>query len=476
MGRFACLLGLWTVALLVAAQSTIPLVKKTNPAVISAKLHGGPPKAVPALSARDTIVSSAMKDNGGYMLNISIGTPSQPLAVLVDAAATGLVVMYPGSETEDCSEFRYCAFYGQFDPKNSSTFSSTDEDYENLPEYTTGSDRLILGDVQVADLSFGLIAIDSISSYSSIGVGPQNTSFPYQLVDHGLINTPSFSAWRNPTTDHDIEQDPGDTPGGMIFGGIDASRLTGPLHSFSFRDSLPLMTVPVRGIKVHVDPAANLPSTTNATTTTGPINSTFSETPFDLQTRYVLSYFPLDTVKTLYNALDLTLYRRNDGFYPPPEIPCSRSSENHTITFLIGSAAFDIPWSAFLTPSNIPSQGICSFYITPSDDDELYAGTLGSMILSYLYLAVDYNSMMIGLAPLNANPGEEEIFEIGTETPQFPGGVGNFPESVTAYAPAPSETVVTETSDGWAALRTAGPDARGYMFSGAVGGLLLAVV
>lgn len=106
----------------------------------------------------------------------------------------------------------------------------------------------------------------------------------------------------------------------------------------------------------------------------------------------------------------------------------------------------------------------------------MFVGTLGSSLLSHLYLAVDYNSMMVGIAPLNQSPGKDEILEIGTQAPQFPGGVGDFPEKVTAYAPAPTETVVTETSDGWAAMKTAGPAARGYMLSGAAGALFLAVV
>lgn len=75
MGRLACSLALWTVALLsasVAAQSTIPLVKRTNPAVISAKLHAGPSKAIPALHARDTVGSSALKDNVGIPLSSDI--------------------------------------------------------------------------------------------------------------------------------------------------------------------------------------------------------------------------------------------------------------------------------------------------------------------------------------------------------------------------------------------------------------------
>lgn len=468
MGQLTRHFNFWTAALLsasAAAEGSIPLVKRDHPAVVSAKLHAAPARPIPALQARDTISAPALKDLGGYNLNVSIGTPPQSLALLVDAQATGIHVLYPGADSMACSEERYCSFYGQFDPRGSSSFASDEEDWrESRPESFTGLDTLTLGDSKVTNVSLGLVTVDGISSYSSIGIGPHNTSFVYQLVDRGLISTPSFSMWRDPVAEVDVEADPNDTPGGIIFGGINAAKFNGPLHAFSFNGSVPTMTVPVRGVQVHVDPAASFVSTANASTTgTTPINATFDETPFDLQTRYITSYFPHDTAMAIYAALNMTTTRRDDGYYPPPEIPCSRSSENHTITFLIGSSSFQIPWTAFLTSTNIPSKGQCYFQIQiPTEDAESpspYKGTLGSTILSYLYMAVDYNSMMVGLAPVNQNPGDDEILEIGTEAPQLPGAEGDFPETVSAYTPAPTtETVATETSDGWAAsMRTAAP-------------------
>ncbi|KAL2821666.1 aspartic peptidase domain-containing protein [Aspergillus granulosus] len=471
MGQLTHHLSVWTAALLsasAAAEGSIPLVKRDHPAVVSAKLHAAPANPIPALQARDSTISAlAIKDSGGYNLNVSIGTPPQSVALLVDAQATGIYVLYPGADSIECSEERYCSFYGQFDPRNSSSFTSDEENWrERRPDYFTGLDTLSLGDSKVSNVSLGLATVDGISSYSSIGIGPGNTSFVYQLVDRGLISTPSFSMWRDPVTEVDVEADPGGTPGGIVFGGINAAKFNGPLHAFSFNDSAPTMTVPVRGVQVHVDPAASFVSTANSsstTTTDPPINATFAETPFDLQTRYITSYFPHDTAMAIYAALNMTTTRRDDGYYPSPEIPCSRSSENHTITFLIGSASFDIPWTAFLRPTNIPSNGQCYFQIQIPDEDaeypSPYKGTLGSTILSYLYMAVDYNSMMVGLAPVNQNPGDDEILEIGTEAPQLPGAEGDFPETVSAYTPVPTtETVATETSDGWAAsMRTAAP-------------------
>lgn len=84
--------------------------------------------------------------------------------MLVDALDTGVIVMYPGSKSANCSESRTCAYYGQFDPRNSSSFSSNDEDWEDLPTFTTGFDRLTLGDVQTTNVSLGLVAVDDLHS------------------------------------------------------------------------------------------------------------------------------------------------------------------------------------------------------------------------------------------------------------------------------------------------------------------------
>jgi hypothetical protein len=105
---------------------------------------------------------------GGYNLNVSIGTPPQSLALLVDAQATGIHVLYPGADSMACSEERYCSFYGQFDPRGSSSFASEEEDWrESRPESFTGLDTLTLGDSKVTNVSLGLVTVDGISSCGS---------------------------------------------------------------------------------------------------------------------------------------------------------------------------------------------------------------------------------------------------------------------------------------------------------------------
>lgn len=95
---------------------------------------------------------------------MTIGTPPQPVALLVDAQATNIEVMYPGLESENCSEYRYCAFYGQFDPRNSSSFSSDVKDWRELPDYFVGIDTLGVGESKPLNVSLELVPVDGFSS------------------------------------------------------------------------------------------------------------------------------------------------------------------------------------------------------------------------------------------------------------------------------------------------------------------------
>ncbi|KAL4881680.1 aspartic peptidase domain-containing protein [Aspergillus karnatakaensis] len=146
------------------------------------------------------------------------------------------------------------------------------------------------------------------------------------------------------------------------------------------------------------------------------------------------------TAKDLYKALGI----EDDGFEiygrVYHEVDCDRRSEKNIISFLIGDAVFDIPWSVFIRKGFAPDRmDKCVLQIAALDGSEDYAGNIGSRILRYLYLAVDYHSKTIAFAPLYSNPGEGEIVEMGTE---------GFPEVAGRDAPAQTETVITETPEG----------------------------
>ncbi|RHZ64961.1 uncharacterized protein CDV56_109371 [Aspergillus thermomutatus] len=454
MARLACMLVLWAVALLPTTAETLPAVKKDNPAVISAKLRKG---SFPStLQKRDTISAPALSD-GSYLMNISIGTPPQPVGMVLDTLDTTFMVMYPGPNT-NCSAHHHCEEMGYFDPRNSSTFATAEHNWEGLDDSFDGSDTVTVGGAKLSDVSLGLVTINDPYSYNLLGIGPDNRSFPYQLVDSGLISTPSFSAWRNPNTTNEGE---------IIFGGINSAKFNAPLHAFSFKD---VISFPVHGIQIKL--ANGITSQTESNSQNSTITSTIPVARFPLYSRYITTNLPRAMTMDLYAALNLSSFQWENGYWPPPQVPCTRRSENHTIAFLIGNSTIPISWSAFLSEEyNDPDT--CSFYITPSDDDKgSWTGVLGSLFLSNIYLAVDYNSMMVGIAPLNKNPGSDEILEMGTSSPQIPRAVGDFPPTVTAYAPAPTENPTTETSSGLAAMRTAAPG----LLPGVVGAVVLAII
>ncbi|KAF9891567.1 hypothetical protein FE257_003578 [Aspergillus nanangensis] len=419
-------------ALLPATAQMIPTVYSDNPVVLSAKLSQGPP---PSLQKRDTVHATAFNERS-YWMNISIGTPPQPVAMLVDTLSTSFTVMYPEDEHANCSDNHSCTQMGYFDPNSSSTFVGSEKYFD---ESFRGYDAVTVGEATLSNTSLALVTINDPYVYNAIGLSPDVLSFPYRLVNNNLINTPSFSIWKSPNATNEGE---------ILFGGINTAKFHPPLHAFPFED---IISLPVRGIELQLDPR----TASNASNST--LTSTFPVATYPLYSRYITTRLPLDTTLSIYTAFDIPAYQREDGYWPTPELPCPRRDENHTITFFIGDSAIPISWTEFISESyNDPTT--CMFQISPSDDDEdAWPGVLGSPFVSNVYLAVDYNSMMAGIAQVNDSPGPDEILEMGTSSPQIPSAVGDFPASVTAYKPTPTETFATETSKGLAVMRTAAP-------------------
>ncbi|KAL4876484.1 aspartic peptidase domain-containing protein [Aspergillus karnatakaensis] len=464
MRRLVCFLAFFLAAVPSIADQGIPLVRRSDPKVVFANLQT---TKTPALQTRDAIPASAWNDEIGFWINVSVGTPAQEIGMRIDFTYDHIDVLYSAFDRDPdakCAEYRYCANYGYLEFRNSSTFMTTSSEGLHENYYQPGMDTLSLGGVEARNVSLRFWRIGGDYSENLLGVSPQNTSLPFNLVDRGLINTPSFSIWS--------EQGVDSTKGGILFGGINAAKFTGPLQAFSFSDNHDDITVPVNGLTLTLDNTPGDTTNTNASET--PLNLTLPSTPFNIDLRLVVTHLPPGLITALYDALEISADRNEDASGRHlPAIDCARHSEKHNITVSIGSTAFDVPFFAFIIDdqfAEVPSSSACRPTLAPSPEKLGWAGQLGSPILQRLYLAVDYNSKMVGLAPLKSaeEVGDDEILEIGTWAPQFPGGEGEFPESVSAYV-SPTETVATETSDGWAAMKTAAAGGGGYLLSGLAG-------
>ncbi|KAJ0416717.1 aspartic peptidase domain-containing protein [Aspergillus carlsbadensis] len=390
---------------------------------------------------------------GGYWINVSVGTPPQPLSMLFNVNKVGSTLMYPVLAQPPCTdECQEAARFGSFDPSRSSTYEpvtgGADVWDSEMYMYSEGSDIFTIGGAQATGPPFRLVPLaDEFSAVNEFGW--HGTTYK-RLVDQGLIISSSMSMWNTPETNE----------AGVLFGGINTAKYHGPLHCFpmdiAFSGSNPRVTLPVSGVDIQLGNGTSQSDTTTS--------YDFPESHFGLRTDDTsrsVTYIPRSAAMRLYADLGVSY----DSLYRRVRIPCSWRMEDHTLIFKIGNTTIPAPWTAFVSEepeddsdldSDIESGNTCSFNIHPMQEplSDKYTGELGMNIIQHMYLAVDHDTEMACVAPTNWNPGPDEILEIGPGL-RVPDSVGVFPETVTRYtAPTPLVTSVTSTQG---AVRTTVP-------------------
>jgi hypothetical protein len=291
------------------------------------------------------------------------------------------------------------------------------------------------------------------------------------LVDYGVIKSPSYSIWCD---------DPQTGQGSILFGGVNSAKYHGPLQAFSF-DPASSLAIPLKELTVQLG--------VDGSTALGNISTrkTFSmpDKPLRLQTwigdneAMGFSFLPADIANQTYSFLSISgpdsdpISQEYLGY-----VPCVRkNNENHTVSLTFGNMTVTYPWKELIVDVQW-HEGIgqvkdfCYFAIGRGQETydygyipggpgviSDYAGILGTALMRRLYIAVDYDNNLIGVAPLNENPGPDNILEIGTGT-ELPDAVGNFPATNTPYI-APS--ISSSTSSGHAAFRTVPPTAQKHV-------------
>ncbi|BFZ65371.1 hypothetical protein YB2330_006537 [Saitoella coloradoensis] len=169
-----------------------------------------------------------------YLINITVGTPPQEIAVQLDTGSSDLwvnsVTVLADCPTGDCF------VGGTYDPNNSSTYEDLGQPFyikyidNTYGNGTYGSETVTVGGVTLTNVTFG-VAIQANTSEGLMGVGlPSNEAgavdnFYYptilsELYDQGFIESHFFSLYLN-----DREAGTGE----ILFGGIDTDKYEGNL-------------------------------------------------------------------------------------------------------------------------------------------------------------------------------------------------------------------------------------------------------
>ncbi|KAJ5365759.1 hypothetical protein N7517_008645 [Penicillium concentricum] len=451
--RQSLITALWAWSNWASASADIFSVRDV-PAVVGMELYGR--EISRPLMKRDTATLGAnMATYLSNFVNISIGTPPQPMGMLVDLLTETISIITEDTRVTkpECQENRYCSLLGSYNITESSS-NGTKEIPSQLSygsPYTVPTDTITIGGTQVKDVELELQGV-GYYNWNSIGLSADNTSFPYQLVDRGLIRSPSFSLWGNTSESGGA---------GLLFGGINKAKYHGPLQAFGFNKTYGTVSLPLSRFQAHTD--SNIP--TNYTLS--------SSKPYMLSAQYVTTTLPKEAVLRLYKDYNIS-FEGWDGEEPQfGLLPCSRKSENHTISLIFGDATISAKWSDFFTPWGSADSERCNFLIQPEEENvnATYSGTIGTMFSDRMYMAINYNNAFVGIAALNGNPGPDDIMEIG-DGPEIPDAVGDFPTSIVPYKkPKPTVSTSTSTSTGLASMPTY---MSGGMFVGVAGAALVA--
>jgi hypothetical protein len=268
-GTLACLAFATHLLLSVAADPKVlhfPIARSYRSSTVS------PP------ANRDDVLSTLTNADVFYYINITIGTPPQELAVLLDTGSSDLWVI-SAVDTWDCAGPIGCDF-GVYDQNESSTYALL---ASNGFSIAYGDDTQISGDFITDDVGFGRevvvknqqMGLANLTYGSIVGVmgvgldvneanatfngGPVYSTIIDELQSQGFINAKAYSLWLD-----DLESN----TGSILFGGVDRSKYLGelialPIQPDVYSGNLTSFTVSLTGISL-------VETSTNETIYSGP--------------------------------------------------------------------------------------------------------------------------------------------------------------------------------------------------------------
>lgn len=387
----------------------------TNPAIIRRQLSFNAP-----------ILQSA--DKNEYLINITVGTPPQRLAVTLDTGSSDLWI--PAVSSRPCK--RGLCDAGSFDPSKSTTYNVIDQGGFNItyagPGDTDAGDWVqetvtVGGSASISNTIVG-IALDGADNHGVFGTGyntneaepnpSPNGTYP-SVVDHmvsdGLLNRKAYSLYLN-----DVNQ----TKGTVCFGCVDATKYTGQL-----------VALPLQLGSAGTGPNGRDPTEVNAfyvTLTsvvfTDAVGAVTQLTPATYQQSVLLDSGTTDTLLSsdVFNnfATGMGAVGVGDSIYA---VPCSYANSNATLTYTFGGPGgpqVTAPLSQLIgglavEPKrfNRPSGG-CDLGVTGPIQGQVI---LGDTFLRNAYVVYDISNNVVAIAQAAGNrAGTSSIQVIPTGT------------------------------------------------------------
>ncbi|GAB5589303.1 hypothetical protein Unana1_04203 [Umbelopsis nana] len=365
---------------------------------------------------RRALMNSAQLFNaqkqGGYLIDLGIGTPAQNFSVLVDTGSTELWVPGPGCPKTEC-------FGALFNTQASSSYIATTNPINLVygvgsDNGTYGKDIVSVGGYTVQNLTFGVInsAANNTPPVSGepymngiLGLAFPNLTYAYQTG--GVQYDPFvFALWKQKQIPQPIfslylgsRLSSGES-GLITFGGIDNTKYTGSLQWVQVQKEANApglapdyfhWTVLLLGVAVKV----------NGQQTSNLLGVASQQIVLDSGTTF--SYLPYAAATNLMQAISPTAVLSQGMFI----VDCSLASSTGTIEFAFGNSTTTSNaaiFSATISSLIIPLDGTtpqnsqqCAFGIAPMDGS-LGVYLLGDTFLQSAYVVHNFQNYVIGIA------------------------------------------------------------------------------
>ncbi|KAK4456984.1 aspartic peptidase domain-containing protein [Cladorrhinum samala] len=358
-----------------AEPLSFPIIRKRNPKF---------------LTKRDNMIVLENVSTLTYLIRLQIGTPPQPVDVVLDTGSFELWVdpICSTAATEEQAE--QCNLAGMYYPGLSSSYidrnSTSKLAYgKGAVEFSYAADRILIPGSNLQSLENVVFGIGQSShdlawGIAGIGHGEGFNTRYNNLIDElfmqGVTQSRAFSISLGSQFD--------DNAGTVVFGGIDTRKFSGSLHRF---DNLPPQ---LEGRKngpwrywIQLDSVG--------LTKPGWMPKTYATAPMPalLDTGSTWSYLPPEIVDGLTRDLDTGGWE--DGSY---RVPCSMKSHPGSIDFAFGNLTIHVPYAEFITEFD---GGHCALGVLPKEE-HTDSVILGDSFLRSAYVVFDQTNQELFLA------------------------------------------------------------------------------
>jgi hypothetical protein len=341
-----------------------------------------------------------------YTIDLSIGTPGQPVTVIIDTGSSDLWVN-PVCETSGQPSF--CASFPQFDYTSSSTLQDTGA--ADVLSYGKGNvtleyvtDVVAIGSAQIKDQVFGV----GVESYDIpvgiLGLSPPTSSAQTQysfvldsMVSQGLIESRAFSL--------DL-RNVDDPNGSVIFGGIDTGKYIGSLEKCPILDPSETPSGADRYWITMTGVGITLPDGESQT-------SDAIEVPVFLDSGGTLSRLPTAIYQAIGDSFPGAQLDQSSGFY---YVDCDVGKQPGSVDFIFNNKKIAVPYADFIWEAD---EGQCVVGVLPTDDEPV----LGDSFLRAAYVVYDQDNRNLHLAQA-ANCGSN-LVEISSGADAVPSVTGD---------------------------------------------------